>query len=522
MTLDSTEGGVRRSTTVKTYEIMVLPRVAVRIIITPEGKYRYIVEEPQLNERAKEILERVRTKILKDVELLQQFAELTSLDDGLELAMKVVRREAKKDVKRGVLSDNDVASIAYYIARDFVGYGPIDPLIRDPHIEDITCDGVEVPIYVFHNEFEWIETNVVFKTSEELEKVIRKLAYRAGIEPTIAQPIVEGVIKPEGYRVHIVLDVVSRRGHTFTIRRFRESPFTIVELISRGMLDPGLAALLWLVAESKQGIVIYGPTGAGKTTLLNAIAMLLPPEVKIVVAEDTPEITLPFHENWVAMVTRLSSDRNVQSVTLQMQVESAMRQRPDILILGEIRSREAYSFFQAVSTGHGGLTTVHAESVEALIRRLTSPPMNVPKALIATTRLFVQVLRLAIEGTVHRKIVVVHEVDSYDPSRDVIRLRTVSKWDRASNLWLLKLSGSTTLSTIANLAALPVGEIVEDLLRRATLLWYATKKNLDIVSLYALIRRYKRDPEVVYREIVKILGDPYEVHELKEEEIVVV
>ncbi|HIP57326.1 MAG TPA: ATP-binding cassette domain-containing protein, partial [Ignisphaera aggregans] len=359
---------------------------------------------------------------------------------------------------------------------------------------------------------------IVFSDSQSLERVVRKLAYRAGQEPTIAQPIVEGIIKPEGFRVHIVLDTVSRRGHSFTIRKFRAEPFTIVELISRGTLDAAVAALLWMAAENKQGIIIYGPTGAGKTTLLNAIAMLLPPEMKIVTAEDTPEIVLPFHENWVAMVTRLSTDPKVQNVTLQAQVESAMRQRPDVLILGEIRSREAYSFFQAVSTGHGGLTTVHAESVEALIRRLTSPPMSVPKALIATSKLFVQILRLIIGGNVERKIVVIHEVDRYDAERNAIYVRTLARWVRDEDTWKISLK-SSLLQSIADMLALSYDDVVYDLYRRATVLYWATKHKLDLISLHTLVRRYRRDPQSVYDEIVKELGEPYRIKVLESEEI---
>jgi len=504
---------------VKSYSVPPAQFVKIEIVESLEGKYRYIVRTPELSDIGKKILDTAMDKILHDVKLLAMFSEALTLDEGMDLAMKVLDRLAKKYIKKGKISQDEVKAIAYYIAREFVGYGALDPLLRDPHIEDITCDGVGIPVYVFHNEYEWLETNVVFATPEELERIIRKLANRAGIEPTIARPIVEGVIRPEGYRVHIVLDTVSRRGHSFTIRRFREMPFTIVELINRRMLDAGLAALLWLVAENRQGIVIYGPTGAGKTTLLNAIAMLLPPEVKIVTAEDTPEIVLPFHDNWVAMVTRLSTDPAVQSVSLQAQVESALRQRPDILILGEIRSREAYSFFQAVSTGHGGLTTVHAESVESLIRRLVAPPMNVPKSLIATVKLFIEVLRILLPSGVARKVVVVHEVRDYDASRDAICIGLLSKWDREHDEWRVNLYKSSALRAIADLLALEYSSVVEDLIMRATVLEYAARKNLDIVALHTLIRRYRRNSKEVFSLAVKEIGRPYEVKQLEQDEV---
>ncbi|MEM4505985.1 MAG: type II/IV secretion system ATPase subunit, partial [Ignisphaera sp.] len=362
------------------YSIGYGDNVIVSIVELSDGKLLYIVKEPLLDDVGKKFRERVYRFITNDVEIIKKISSFTSFDEGYDFVKDLVQKLCKKFI--GKCSDSVISSIVYYVLRDFIGYGEVDPLIRDPNIEDVTCDGHDRPIYVFHNKYEWLETNKVL-SREELEKVIRRLTYRAGKEASVAQPIVEGILNPEGYRIHVVLDVVSMSGHSFTIRKFRETPYTILELINNGTLSPGVAALLWIAAENKQGMIFYGPTGSGKTTLMNAVAMLLPPELKIVTAEDTPEIRLPFHDNWVSMVTRLSSDAYVQSVTLQAQVESAMRQRPDILILGEIRSREAYSFFQAVSTGHGGLTTIHAENVESLVRRLVAPPMSVPKALVA-------------------------------------------------------------------------------------------------------------------------------------------
>ncbi len=509
-----------RGAVIKTYRLLVEPPVYVDIIETPDGRLRYNVVEPQPSEIAKKVLNEVTKKIEGDVRLLREFSEPLQYRDAMQRALALVNEIGRKYRRKG-FTDFDSRVVAYYIVRDFVGYGRLDPLIRDPLIEDITCDGMNIPVHVFHSEFEWLETNIVFSKKEEFERIVAKLAYRSGQEPTVAKPIVEGVLNPEGYRVHIVLDVVSRRGHSFTIRKFRATPFTIIELINRGTLDPGLAALLWLTVENKQGIIIYGTTGAGKTTLLNALAMLLPPEYKVVTAEDTPEISIPFHENWVAMVTRLSTDQHVQSVTLQAQVESALRQRPDVLILGEIRSREAYSFFQAVSTGHGGLTTIHAENIETLIRRLVAPPMNVPKSLIATARLFIQILRIVLPRGVTRKVVYVHEVDHYDPREDVIVVRTLTKWIRERDIWPIFLSKSSTLKAIAELQATTYDDVVIDLRRRATILYWAAVKGFDIVMLHTIIRRYRRDPDTVYAQALSEAGE-YPIRVLDYEEVKVV
>ncbi|WFO76277.1 type II/IV secretion system ATPase subunit [Desulfurococcaceae archaeon MEX13E-LK6-19] len=404
------------------------------------------------------------------------------------------------------LSDEDIEGIAYYIARDFVGYGKIDPLIRDKFVEDISCNGIKEPVYVFHRDYEWLETNVIFNKPHELERVVSKLALRCGQEISIARPVIEGVIKPEGYRVNLVLDVVSRRGHSFTIRKFRAEPFTIIELIKKKTINPLVAAYLWIAIEYKQGVVVYGPTGSGKTTLLNALALLLPPEYKIVTAEDTPEIMLPFHDNWMAMVTRLSSDPNVQSVTLQAQVEAALRQRPDVIILGEIRSREAYSFFQAVSTGHGGLTTVHAEDTETLINRLAAPPMNVPKSVIAAVKAFVFIARLSTPKGFVRKVIRIDEGVGYDPDKDKVILKPIIKWDRYEDDWYMTSKESAMLKAVCEITGLKYEEVFEDLIRRATVINWAVKRDFDLVMFHTIVRRYSRNPDEVFKQAVKEAG----------------
>jgi len=299
------------------YTIPSIAEIRVDIVEGIDKKLRYRVHEPVLSDVGRTLLNNFTYRVYRDLNLMKHLSTLSFSRKAYDVVVGLLKDYIKKEFSSrpaiifggsspaSRVSDAEIYNVAYYVVRDLLGYGPIDPLIRDQQVEDITCNGVELPVYVFHREFEWLETNVVLPNTESLERVVRVLAVRSGQEPSIANPIVEGVLRPEGYRVHIVLDTVSGRGHSFSIRRFRETPFTVVELLRRGVLDSGLAALLWMVVENKQGIVIYGPTGSGKTTLLNALAMFLPPETKIVSVEDTPEIFLPFHDNWDSMSTRL-------------------------------------------------------------------------------------------------------------------------------------------------------------------------------------------------------------------------
>ncbi|MGC9112275.1 type II/IV secretion system ATPase subunit [Acidilobus sp.] len=490
------------------YAVIGMPKVEVGIYEDTEGRRYYEVTEPPLNT---EVRRKAYSELLSIISRNLTLLEALNASGSVEKAFNILRPyayEVVKSIVRGPLKaggslDEAVTAVAYHVARDLVGYGPIEPLMRDPYIEDISCNGVGIPLFVYHTKYEWLTTNIVMQSAQELNSLVAKLGVRSGKEPSIATPIVEGVLKREGYRVNIVLDVVSRHGSQFTIRKFRAEPFTIVELLRLKTLDPLVAALLWIAVSSKQGVVFYGPTGSGKTTLLNAVTMLVPTEYKIVTVEDTPEVFLPFHENWGGMVSRPSTDPRVENVTLQSQVEAALRQRPDVIIVGEIRSREAYAFFQALATGHGGLTTVHAESADVLIKRLTSPPMNVPASLVSTAKLFVNILRVERGGQVSRRVTRVHESRGYDPSTDSIRLGEIVVWDPEEDVWRLTKERIDLLSTVAELRLITYDEAYEDVIRRATVLEWLAEKNADVTLLHTIIRLYERDPENIYKTALK-------------------
>jgi len=495
------------------YTLLDKPRVAVRIVEDEFGRRFYRVQEPVLGTVGARIRERLLQRIMHDLELLRKFSELEDLVEGMREALRLARPWAriwsKLARREGRSSEEEALAAAYYVARDLTGYGVLDPLIRDPHIEDISCNGLFTPVFVYHDRFEWLTTEIVFNSVEELESLVMKIAVRSGQEPSLAQPVVEGVLKPEGYRVHIVLNVVSRKGHSFTIRKFRAEPFTIVELLNNKTLEPGLAAFLWAAIQYKQGVVIYGPTGSGKTTLLNALAMMLPPEYKVVTIEDTPEVYLPFHENWTALHTRISDMPGVQSITLQSQVESALRMRPDVIIVGEIRSREAFAFFQALATGHGGLTTIHAENARVLIRRLSSPPMNVPRSLIAAAKLYVGILRIEKGGLVMRRVVWVDETLGYSVDRDEIELRRLFSWRRGEDKWLFSRGESGFINSLAMLLAVDERDVWRDLEMRATVLYWAMEKSMDIIELHEVVRKYMREPDTVYQQALREGVQPY-------------
>ncbi len=500
------------------YVVIGRPRVEVAIYQDPEGRRYYDISEPRLNTeiRRASYLE-LSSMVAHDAELLEKMSSLGTVESVFELLLPYARQLIRRHVGRNLrllLSPGRITqaveeaavAVAYHVARDYVGYGPLEPLMRDPYIEDISCNGLGIPVFVYHTNYEWLTTSITFTNLYELRSLVMKLGIRINKEPSIATPIVEGILKPEGYRVNIVLDEVSRLGPQFTIRKFRAEPITVLELLRKRTLDPFVTALLWQALDFKQGVVIYGVTGSGKTTLLNAITMLLPPEYKITTVEDTPEIFLPFHENWAAMTTRLSTDPQIQNVTMQAQVEAALRQRPDVIIVGEIRSREAYTFFQALATGHGGVTTIHAESAEALISRLASPPMEVPKSLIATAKLFVNIQRVEQGGNVVRKVIRVHETTGYDLNTDSIKLQEVVVWNPETDQWRLRTKELSTLKVISNLSLRRYDEVFDDLIMRATVLDWLARESTNVTTLYSITRAYRRSPAEVYEKAERAVG----------------
>ncbi len=502
------------------YGVVGYPKVLIRIYEDQEKRRLYDIIEPHLDDISLMIYKELMDMVSKDIDLSRKLSEKRILEEGITILLPIAKKLASKKLikgfhfrKDGKLNDlqkkiDETALIAsYYISRDLIGYAKLEPLIRDPYIEDISCNGLHIPVFVYHTRYEWLTTNIVFNDQQELDSIISKLGVRSSKEPSIASPIIEGVLKPEGYRVNIVLDTVSRRGHSFTIRKFRTEPFTLIELMKSRTLDPLVAALIWMAVENKQGIIFYGPTGSGKTTLLNVSTMLLPTEYKIVTIEDTPEIYLPFHENWGAMMTRLSSDPKVENITMQSQIEAALRQRPDVIIVGEIRSREAFAFFQALATGHGGLTTVHAESADVLIKRLMSPPMNVPPSLISAARLFVNILRLEEGGNVFRKVMRIDESWGYDIETNNVILKEKVLWDRQNDRWYMKGKESYLLKSVASLNLISYDEAFEDFKRRATILNWLISKNADNAMINEVLRLYRRDPISLYNKAKEENGE---------------
>ncbi|MDH5389697.1 MAG: type II/IV secretion system ATPase subunit, partial [Candidatus Bathyarchaeota archaeon] len=392
----------------------------------------------------------------------------------------------------GTTSPIGTKKITYYLERNIAGYGKIDPLMFDPYIEDISCSGVNRPIFLWHRKYENIRTNVYFTDEEEIADFIMKIVHKSGKHVSIAFPIVD-VTLPGKHRLAVSYGrEVTPAGTSFTIRKFREDPFTIIDLIKNETIDENIAAYLWLLVENKMSLMIMGATGAGKTTSLNAIACLIRPNYKIISVEEVAEINLP-HENWVSTISR--SGFGVESegeIPLFGLIKSAVRHRPDLIIVGEIRGEEAYVLFQALATGHGGLCTIHAEDVETAIKRLTQPPMNIPPAIMSLMNctIVVKHVRSPIfdrsrKRLSSRKFIRVSEIKNANTIHDIF------VWDQSSDTFQETLSNSFLLKKIGRNLNVSMERLMNELERRKEVLLSMVEQNIrDYRSFNNTLNKY--------------------------------
>ncbi len=421
-----------------------------------------------------------------------------------EKAGNYLREKAKETIKRYRIKvpPESVDKLVYYIVRDFLGYGKIDPLMKDHLIEDISADGVNIPIYVWHRLYESLPTNILFEDEAELDSFIIRLAYLAGKNISIASPILDASL-PEGSRIQLTYgNEVTRRGSTFTIRRFKVDPLTISDLITFNTISSEMAAYLWFVIENRASVIVAGGVAAGKTTMLNCLSMFVKPEMKIVSVEDTQELNLP-HENWIPSVVRLGfghEDKKGGSITLFDLLKAAVRQRPDYIIVGEVRGEEAYTLFQAMATGHLGMSTIHAESVDAVVNRLESEPMNIPKPLIAMTDAIMVVTRTEIGGKPARRTVTTTELVETDPRTKELRYEEVFRWNPKDDRFIFS-GHSSILERYSNKSDVSEEAIRRELHARKTVLeWMVHEGIRRYTDVANVIREYYANPNRVFQK----------------------
>jgi len=463
------------------------------------GENKYILDELQLDPMERGIYNRILEMLL---------AEIESPKEEISDPRRFFAEEAKKIVDKyrislGWLPDVSWYKILYHAERDLVGFGKIDPLMRDPNIEDISCDGVKKPVYIWHRIYESLETNLQFESDEDLDNLVVKLVHMAGKHVSSAFPIVDASL-PGKHRLAVCYRrEITPFGTAFTIRKFRDDPYSIIDLINIGTFTEEMAAYLWICLESRASVMVLGGTAAGKTTALNALGCLIKPGSKIMTIEETAELNLS-HENWVSLIARQSyglGGNSIGEVALFDLVKTCMRHRPDLMIVGEVRGQEAYVLFQALATGHGGMCTMHAENVQSAIQRLTQKPMDISPAYIPLMNIVMSVQRVHLikngEKRAYRRILSVNEIIDHE------NFRNPFKWDPVKDQQIIDLDSSFLLTNISERLGKTREQLIDELKRRSDVLhWMREQKIRSYKEVASIIAEYYARPKEFYQKIM--------------------
>ncbi len=394
------------------------------------------------------------------------------------------------------LNEYQVEKLRYLLSRDFTGYERIDGIKHDINVEDISCDGYESPVFVYHTDYEQLITNVSHGT-EQLDDFVVKLAQRSGKGISKRQPQVDATL-PDGSRAQLTLGTeVSDHGTNYTIRQFKDVPFTPVDLINWKTFSLEEMAFLWLCIESNKSLLFGGGTASGKTTSLNAVSLFIPSNAKIVSIEDTREVELP-QRNWIASVTRPSFGQDEAGDIDEFDLlEAALRQRPDYIIMGEVRGEEGRTLFQVMSTGHTTYTTFHADNVSEVIKRFTTDPINVSKTLFTALDLVSIQASTRVRGKKVRRSRNITEIRRYDAENDEINVNDVFQWRPETDTYR-STAESTTLEEIKFDRGWSEVELQEQLFERRVILAYLIENGLDTYTeVAATIQAYINDPETL-------------------------
>ena len=475
----------------------------VRVLFDKRDYSRfYYVVEPKASKQEQEDLDTIKTVLQRALNINRETLEETQ-EDFLKQAVDDILDSYRLKSRK-----SNRAKIHYFIERDLIGYGKIDTMMRDPNIEDVSCDGPGVEIFVYHRRFESLRTNVMWEDELELEQYIIRMAQRCGKHISIAEPLLDATLM-DGSRIVMTLGrEVSTKGSTFTIRRFRDEPFTPVDLLEFKTFSSMQIAFFWLAMQYGMSMLFVGGTASGKTTSLNACSLFLPWQHKIVSIEETRELNLP-HPNWIPGCTRqgfggegsAGGGKAAGEVDMYDLLRAALRERPEYIIVGEIRGAEAYVLFQAMATGHTTYSTFHADSIQSLVHRLENKPIEIPRVLIpALDGISIQI-QTRVGGKRVRRNKGIIEIIGIDPHSHELLTNEAFRWDNTVDEYIFT-GKSYIFEKIMMKANLNRVEIMDETKRRQLVIEWCLKKGIrDYKDFARVVAEYYVHPEDVMRQV---------------------
>ncbi len=472
---------------------LISPYVSVHIYWNKKaGELIYEIEEPVLDKNEQNllnVLERSLGEMINVDILIQKTKE--SMIEYIDKTSRLLINELGLKVDEG-----SYKKIFYYLFRNFVGLNEIEPLMRDFFIEDIDCNGINTPVYIIHRLYRNMKTNLEYDSMDKLSSFVEKLAQRCGKYVSYASPLLDGSL-PDGSRVNATYTVdVTSRGPTFTIRKFTKIPWTPIQLLNMKTLSPEMLAYFWILLEYKSNILISGGTASGKTTLLNAIAFFIPPEARVVSIEDTRELNLP-RENWLPSVARTSLGvGKVGEVDLFSLLKNSFRQNPDYVIVGEVRGKEAFVLFQGMASGHSSISTMHADSVDTLVKRLETPPIELSPTLLNTLDCVAIMTHATVNKQQTRKLREIIEIVNVDDKGTALT-NTPFIWNVREDVFYFK-KDSRVFEKIARRHGLTIDELNKEFELRARLLYELQRRGIfDFNQTQKIINEYYKNSDAV-------------------------
>ena len=473
--------------------------VRVEIYLNEEtSEYIYHSIEPPLASRQQKVKDYLLETLSKSLKYDKEAMETAeSKEKFLEEAVDQILKDYRSTL--GDLTTDFMDPILYYIRREYIGYGKINSIMLDPGVEDISCDGTGIPVFVYHRDYGSIRTTISFDTDEELEGFVVSLSQRAGKNISVAEPILDATL-PEGHRLNATFGrEVTTRGSSFTIRKFKEDPLTISDLVNFGTISSEMASHFWLAVQYGESMIFAGGTASGKTATMNAISIYIPTSAKIISIEDTREVNLP-HQNWIAGITRGSADSEKSGdIDMYQLLRAALRQRPEYVLVGEVRGKETMTMFQAMATGHVTYSTMHADSVKSIVYRLENPPISIPRVLIQALNLVVIHNQLRVKGKRVRRITELVEIVGIEPTSLEIITNRVYKWEPAGDTFVFG-GHSNLYEKIMDQEDMTRDEVVIELNRRAEVIDWLVKNNVrQFKDVNTVVSEYYEDADKVIK-----------------------
>ncbi|MFA6073722.1 MAG: ATPase, T2SS/T4P/T4SS family [Candidatus Woesearchaeota archaeon] len=444
-------------------------------IITSDEKYVpiYLVSIMNITDTTKIILEKIREEFVSRLDLTE--LEHIKQDESEDLKRKFTLSIAKLIQKYFPESDEKTKNtLINYLLQENLGLGKIDILLKDANLEEIVVNNHSEPVWVYHKKFGWLETNIRIMTEARIRHYSTMIGRDVNKEITALNPLMDAHLLT-GDRVNATLNPISSKGNTITIRKFAEDPWTITKFLEAGTITPAAAALIWLGIQNELSIMIAGGTGSGKTSMLNVVSNFLPPNQRIISIEDTRELQLSKHLHWVPLETRLPNPEGKGGVTMLDLLVNSLRMRPDRIIVGEIRRKEeAQVLMEAMHTGHSVYATIHANNSEETITRLTNPPIEIPKPMLASLSMILVQNRNRRTGK--RITMQIAEMTKTGDPRILMQFNAV-------NNTLEKISDAeNVISTISLYTGMTRDQLLNDLKQKEKLLLFLVEKKITSVD----------------------------------------